>query len=147
MITERHELNVSEYNQFRESASWSALEESMAKTGLENTHYLIALFDDEEPVAMARIVGDGAYIVVIADVIVVPEYQGKGYGRHVMEDIISHIKGNLKVGQRVFINLMSVAGKEEFYEKFGFAKRPYGEQGAGMTQWISNIDGEIQQMT
>jgi hypothetical protein len=35
------------------------------------------------------------------------------------------------------VNLMSAMNKEPFYEKMGFHKRPFGNHGSGMSQWIT----------
>lgn len=44
-----------------------------------------------------------------------------------MENIMSYLKE--QVQDYSYIALMSAKGKEAFYEKFGFFKRPTGEYG------------------
>lgn len=76
------------------------------------------------------------YVVIITDVIILPEYQGSGIGKCLMQDMMNYIHTNLKEGQSVLINLMAAKDKELFYERFGFEQRPTGTLGAGMTQWV-----------
>ena len=41
-----------------------------------------------------------------------------------------------EVNHKHSIDLMSAIGKETFYEKFGFVKRPRDRRGAGMDLWL-----------
>ena len=68
--------------------------------------------------------------------IVVPEYQGRGIGRKLVEACLQKLKNDLKPGYKVKITLNSAKGKEPFYEKFGFKVRPNEDSGPGMDQWI-----------
>jgi len=74
--------------------------------------------------AMGRIVGDGALNFDIVDVAVDPEFQGKGYGRIIMENIINFL--NREAPQGAYITL--IADVPELYAKFGFQlTRPESE--------------------
>ena len=73
---------------------------------------------------------------ILSGVIVVPEYQGQGIGRHLVEAVIQRIKDDMKPGYKVKLNLNSAKGKEPFYQKFGFEIRPNESNGAGMDQWL-----------
>jgi predicted N-acetyltransferase YhbS len=81
-------------------------------------------------------VTDHGYVVYIADVIVLPEYQGQGYGRIIMEKLMETINSWLKPGYKMMVTLVSALGKDEFYKKFGFESRPNERFGPGMCQWI-----------
>jgi predicted N-acetyltransferase YhbS len=81
-------------------------------------------------------VTDHGYVVYIADVIVLPEYQGQGYGRIIMEKLMETINSWLKPGHKMMVTLVSALGKDEFYKKFGFESRPNERFGPGMCQWI-----------
>ena len=67
----------------------------------------------------------------ISDVIVLPEYQGKGIGRRLVEYLISKAKESLSPEDFIKINLMAAHGKSGFYEKLGFTIRTE-ETGWGM---------------
>ncbi|MCQ2503861.1 MAG: GNAT family N-acetyltransferase [Saccharofermentans sp.] len=72
----------------------------------------------------------------ISDVIVPPDYQGKGYGRRIMEKLMSVINKSMKPGEKIMINFMAASGKEDFYQKFGSIKRPNDTLGCGMCRWV-----------
>ena len=132
-----NEISVEDYNYIRKSVGWNPIEEKQAITGLKNSMFLTVAMNDTKVVGMARVVGDGGYIIIIVDVIVLPEYQGNGIGKTMMLKVMEHINGSLKADQGVFVNLMSAKGRESFYSQFGFEIRPNDKVGCGMTQWIS----------
>jgi len=70
------------------------------------------------------------------DVLVLPEYQRKGIGKTMMSKIMEYVRSKLSEGYFIQVDLMVAKGKEKFYEKFGFVKRPDDNFGCGMTQRI-----------
>lgn len=60
---------------------------------------------------------DFGYTAYIADVIVKPEFQGKGIGRLMIEYLLSKIKENSAGDDFLMINLLAAPGKSGFYEK------------------------------
>ena len=129
-------ITPEEYMEMRKVVEWSAFPLEQAAEGIKNTFILICFRVDGKPVALGRAVSDRGYVVYIADVIVIPEYQGNGLGRKIMESLMEQIKASMKPGYRVMITLMAAQGKEKFYNKFGFVDRPSEFYGCGMHQWI-----------
>lgn len=129
-------ITPEEYMEMRRLVEWSAFPLEQAAEGIKNTFILICFRVDGKPVALGRAVSDRGYVVYIADVIVIPEYQGNGLGRKIMESLMAQIKASMKPGYRIMITLMAAQGKEKFYNKFGFVDRPSEFYGCGMHQWI-----------
>lgn len=129
-------ITPEEYMEMRRLVEWSAFPLEQAAEGIKNTFILICFRVDGKPVALGRAVSDRGYVVYIADVIVIPEYQGNGLGRKIMESLMEQIKASMKPGYRIMITLMAAQGKEKFYNKFGFVDRPNEAFGCGMHQWI-----------
>ena len=136
MITFGNTITVEDYCTLRKSAGWRKIEDRQAQTGLNNSAYITVASDGIKTVGMARVVSDGGYIALIADVIVLPEYQSRGIGRALMHNVVRYIEDTLSEGQCVMVNLMAAKGKEGFYEKFGFVVRPNDSVGAGMHRWV-----------
>lgn len=137
MIKYTDYISADQYNELRKSVDWKPLNPAVAARGLENSSYIAAAYDGEKAVGFARVIGDGGYMYLIADVMVDPEYQGKGIGKAVLEQINRWLD-SLAEGERfVMVNLMATKGNEGFYEKAGFVKRPNDEMGAGMVRWIN----------
>ena len=130
-------ITPEEYMVMRQAVGWREFPLEEAKAGLSNS-YIWCIRDEGNPVALGRAIWDQGYVVYIADVIVLPEYQGQGLGREIMENIMVFFKSRLKPGYRMMISLVSAKGKDEFYEKFGFTNRPNDDLGPGMSQWIAS---------
>ena len=129
-------IDPQDYLNMRDAVGWTKFAIEQATEGLKNS-IIWCIRDQGRPVALGRIVTDHGYIVYIADIIVLPEYQGQGLGRQIMENIMNYIKAQLKPGYRIMAVLVSAKGKEAFYEKFGFIKRPDESFGPGMHQWLT----------
>lgn len=129
-------ISVSDFNRLRKAVGWGEVAPAQAQTGIDRTEYLVAAVHNGETIGMARLISDGGYVAFIADVIVLPGFQGRGIGKTMMGMIMGHIKSGLKEGERVFVNLMSAAGKQGFYKKLGFTERPCETLGPGMSMWL-----------
>ena len=86
---------------------------------------------------MGRIVGDGAVICYIQDLIVIPEYQGKGVGQFIMESLIDYVKELKLPDTQIMLDLMCAVGRENFYKRYGFIARPTEKLGPGMIMYIN----------
>ncbi len=135
-----HTISVADYNHLRRSVGWAVVEETQAQAGICNSFFLVAAVDNGHTVGLTRVVSDGGYFMLIADVIVLPDYQGKGIGRAMIEQAMARIRAHIKPGQSAMINLMAAKGKESFYKQFGFIERPNDRSGAGMAQYIHYSD-------
>ncbi len=136
-LTFTHTISIEDYNVLRQSVDFISIRPKRAKIALENSLYTLIALDGNKPIGMARVVGDGGYVYFICDVIVRPEYQSQGIGRQIIEQVLSWLEHQVEEGETIMVNLMSAMGKEEFYEKHGFHKRPFGNHGSGMSRWIS----------
>ena len=135
MLQYNNILSVREYSALREAVGWETIAEKQAEAGLRNSDFVIACRDGEEIVGCARIFWDKGYIAHLADVMVRPQYQGQGIGKEMVSACISYIDSRLKDGWRIKITIVSAKGKEPFYEKLGFERRPNINEGAGMQVW------------
>ena len=134
--TYTNSISPEDCDKLRSSAGWPSKHPDQIKTGLANSAFIIAAKDGEIAVGMARIVSDGGYVYFIADVLVLPEYQRKGLGTVMMRKIMEYIDSQMKDGYFIQADLMAAKGKEGFYERFGFVKRPDDNFGCGMTRRI-----------
>ena len=118
-----------EFNELFNSVGWGDRDDAKIDKHREMSVFTVSIFEDNKIVGMARVVGDGSYFTVY-DVVVRKECQGKGYGKILMQEIVKWYKS--VEDDDTYLYLGASAGKEKFYEKFGFRARPYGHIGAGM---------------
>ena len=136
MIVEiKDNLTVNEYNNLRESIGWNIKDTSIVENAINNSTIIKKAIVNNKTVGMARVIGDGMYYLIV-DVVVSPEYQRNGIGKKIIDEIIEKIGNRTEKGQTSSINLMSIDGKEAFYEKCGFTKVPFGYTGYGMIRRI-----------
>jgi GNAT superfamily N-acetyltransferase len=131
-----NEINVEDYNKFRDLVGWDALEVEEAQAGIDNSSFVISCKDGIRTVGIARMIWDRGYIAFLSDVIVYPDYRGMGIGKEMVTRLLNDMKEQLKPGWKVKVNLMSAPGKEPFYQKIGLSERPNKYSGAGMDMWL-----------
>ena len=72
-------------------------------------------YDGAQLIGAGRAISDGVWRAAIYDVVVLPEYQGKGIGTKIIRYLVQKV--NVDV-----IMLFAAPGKEIFYNKLGFRK-------------------------
>lgn len=135
-ITYDRTLTVADYNRLRRAVGWDEIRKRQAQAGLAHSALVVASRDAEQTVGMARLVTDYGYVAYIADVVVSPEYQGRGIAKAMLGMILQHIKDQLEDGEQVMVFLLAAKGREAFYRPFGFLDRPNDTYGAGMSMWL-----------
>ena len=131
MIEYRQDLSLTVCNRLRESVGWSAFSQKQGQRALQQSRFALCAWDGQQPVGMARLVGDGIYDL-LCDVVVAPEWQGNGIGKELVRRVLSWVRQNLEPGERCTVNLVANRGKEGFYEGLGFASIPQADTGHGM---------------
>lgn len=130
-----NDLSVNEYNNLRSTIDWDTKDLDVVQNAIKNSIIIKKATLKNKTVGMARVIGDGIYYLIV-DVLVDPEYQKKGIGKKLIDEIVKEVENKTKKGQKCSINLVSMSGKEEFYEKCGFKKIPFDYTGHGMIKRI-----------
>ena len=133
-MIELNTLTVEEYYNLLNILGWKAPSERLLKISLENginVKYVL----DGKTIGMARYVSDGGYAGLIMDVIVHPDYQGKGYGTKLIKYLIRYLKKSINEDEQLMIQLLSAPGKQNFYKNIGFkVNKNVAED--GMYMWL-----------
>ena len=136
VILKVNTLDLDTYFSLRASVGWKLLTNTQAEKALKNSLITITAYENNVPVGMGRIVGDGAVICYVQDLVVHPDYQKLGVGRLIMERLIKFVSEVKEKDSEIMMCLMCAKGREHFYEKFGFVGRPTEDLGPGMIQYI-----------
>ncbi|WP_055669459.1 GNAT family N-acetyltransferase [Desnuesiella massiliensis] len=118
------------YDSIRRYANMQQYEKDDIIEALKNTLYSVVIYDNENPIAIGRVVGDGRITFFIKDVVVHPSYRCKHVGTMVVNSLLDYIESCSC--KHPYIGLMAMPNTEGFYEKFGFIIRPNELFGSGM---------------
>ncbi len=132
----RETPTVDVYLELRKKVGWKDLTRKQAEMALSNSLAVFVAYDNDKPIGMGRLVGDGAVICYIQDLIVVPQSQSQGVGSVLIDKIIEYVKEISQDGTEMMLALMCAKGREVFYHKHGFISRPTDSLGPGMIRYI-----------
>ena len=90
------------------------------KIAAENSNTVCSTFTGQKIIGFGRAISDGQYQSAIYDVVVLPEFQGKGVGKIIMDALLEKLQ---KTGP---VLIYVAPGKEDFYRKFGFGELKTG---------------------
>lgn len=127
------------FNALAEAVGWGHPSISDIKEALKNSFYTVCVIYNGKFIAMGRIVQSSNMCFFIKDVAVLPEYQGKGVGKLLIENMLEFIKNEMPYGWKTYVELISVHGKEGFYERFGFEKRVAQKDWCAMRLRLRNV--------
>lgn len=130
------QLDIDTYLELREAVGFRPLSRDQARRALNNSLYILTAFQDGKAVGMGRVVGDGAVICYVQDLIIRPEVQGQGIGGTILQTLKNFVIGTGYPGTTMMLCLMCAKGREEFYKKYGFIARPTEELGPGMITYL-----------
>lgn len=139
----KNNLDVDTYLKLRASVKWKKLSKTQAQMALDNSLFIVVAYDGSRPAGMGRIVGDGAVICYIQDLLVSPDYQGMGIGKRILQELRNYCLSIREPGTEMMLDLMCAKNREMFYIKHGFIARPTKNLGPGMIQYLDDNSNTI----
>lgn len=126
ILSEYQEYNAAEILALYKSVGWTNYVKQPEKleVGYKNSLCVLAAYNGTKLVGILRAVGDGATIVFIQDILVLPEYQRKGIGTKLIRSALEKYKNVYQVELLTDDTEKTVA----FYQSVGLA--PVNEVGA-----------------
>ena len=120
LVVKYNELTAQQFIELWETVWGDGPSLEQTELAMKHTLFRISVWDGDKIVAMARMNGDLGLDYYIKDVAVRPEYQHKGIGRMMINELLKFINDNGVKGTDIFVELCAVPDKIPFYEKFGF---------------------------
>lgn len=114
-----------------QGVDWKLISSTLKKVGMAHyepdlhrraftaSHTTVFAYHEQQLIGFGRAISDGVYQASVYDCVVLPEYQGKGIGRTIMEHILSGVSP-------CNVILYASPGKEGFYQTLGFRKMKTG---------------------
>lgn len=126
-------MEIREYTTYREdeilnlyaSVGWTAYtrDPAVLKAGFLNSMMILGAYEGNQLLGILRAVGDGATVVLIQDLLVLPEHQRRGIGTALLKNCIARYP---QVRQ-IQLATDNTDKTKAFYRSCGF--REYGELG------------------
>lgn len=108
-------INWQEVSDVINKAGLSPHSVEQTKKAFENSYLTVFIFDKNDLIGTGRAISDEIYQAAIYDIAVLPEYQHKGIGKLIMEELQNKLKG---------LNIILYANPpaQDFYRKLGYSK-------------------------
>lgn len=99
---------IAEYRAICTAVGWAAvINLEAAPRSLANSLYHVVALHGAQVIGMGRIVGDGAMYFYLQDIAVVPEYEGHGVGRRIVDRLAAFINANAP--SQAFVGLFAAS--------------------------------------
>ncbi len=133
-------LDVDTYLALRSGVRWKSLSRRQAEHALKHSLYVVSAYQGSACVGMGRLVGDGAVICYVQDLIVLPQAQGIGIGSMLLDTLAAYVEELRQENTEMMLCLMCAKAREKFYESHGFLARPTEQLGPGMIRYLNSLD-------
>ncbi|MEM8675778.1 MAG: GNAT family N-acetyltransferase, partial [Cyanobacteria bacterium P01_G01_bin.67] len=84
--------NVADYCHLRAATGLSPKTTEAAAQGLAGTWFGVSVLYEDRVVGTGRIIGDGGCFFQIVDIAVLPEHQGQGLGKRIMQALVAYLE-------------------------------------------------------
>lgn len=119
-ITYKNTILAEEVNFLRASVGFRQILPEQIKNGLDGSAFIIAAYDRQQIVGMARLIWDGGYVALIPDILVLPEYGSQEIEQKLITQILDFLRSKLKPGFGIQVDIKAWNCREGFYESLGF---------------------------
>ena len=121
-------MKIKEYTEFKKDeiwqlytqVGWTADTENMTalEQGYKNSLLVLAAYENEELLGIVRVVGDGATIILVQDILVYPQKQRQGIGTSLIKAVLERY-ADVRQIQLVTDNTPKTVA---FYQSLGFVE-------------------------
>lgn len=124
--------SIEDYRRLRTSSGLSDKTVEAAALGLPNTWAGVVVRHGGQAIGMGRVIGDGGCHFQVVDICVLPEHQGKGLGRQIMQALADELRRRAPVS--AYVSLIADGDARHLYRKFGFEDT--APDSIGMARWV-----------
>lgn len=97
--------------------NWRQRKVDEIEKAFRNSTTTLFVYKDNQIIAFGRVVGDGRYYALLADIVVDPDFQGQGLGKYLVTML------NNQLIDYHFVNLSAAPGADKFYKNLGWKKQ------------------------
>ena len=122
ITTDLNHMDFELIHEFLSQSYWSkGISKPVLKKAFKNS-LCFAIFSDQKQLGFARMITDRSTFAYLADVFIVPEYQGQGLSKKLLDFVFTH--PDLQGFRRMMLATSDAHG---LYKKYGFTALQYEE--------------------
>lgn len=110
-------INWNEMTDIFQLVNWGTREPEEIEKSFKKSSITCFVKKENKIIGFGRTVDDGKYYALLVDIVIKPEYQGKGIGKRIVNELKNRLEGYN------FITLTAAPNKEGFYQKLGWKKQ------------------------
>lgn len=137
-ITYSNTITEENVNSIRASVGFRRIHPEQLQASLDGSAFIIAAYDQNRAVGMARLIWDGGSVALIHDILVVPEYQMQGIETELITRIFDYLNSKLKPGWGIQVDVRAWDNQEKCYESLGFQVSTPQRRGIPMHICLTN---------
>lgn len=116
---------LEDYLELRRASGLTPKRPDQGAPALANSWAWRRIVDAEgRAVAMGRVVGDGGWYFLVADMATLPGFQRRGLGRRILEDLLAEIRA--KAPEGAYVTLLADPPGQALYRSLGFTEPQNG---------------------
>ena len=127
-------IKPEDFISIRESVGWNKLNHNQIEKALKNSMFNISVYDKELCIGVGRIVGDKVLKGMLTDIMIRPNYQGKGIGKLIVIELIKELTDEILEGESFQLEASPTNNNRNFYIKCGLKYKPENQDGVYL--WI-----------
>ena len=148
-ITYKNTITADEVNAIRKSMGWRQIHPEQQQANIDGNTLIVSAYEKENAVAMAGLRWNGGSFANL-NIILNPAHQDKGIEHEFVRRIFDFLRGKLKPGYGIQVDINVRSGQEALYENLGFAVSTAENSGVPMrvclTDQIEITDKIFKQM-
>ena len=130
-------ISVSDFQSLHILVGWKFLDNKVVEKSIKNSMIKVSCVENGKTIGIARVVGDGLTHGLLTDVIVHPDFQGKGVGKAMITYLLGKLQEYVnKNCDEFMLELTPTKDNAAFYVKCGFKHKP--EEIEGCYLWLKN---------
>lgn len=137
-ITYINTITEENVNFIRAAVGFRRIHPEQLQASLDGSAFIIAAYDQNRAVGMARLIWDEGSVALIHDILVVPEYQMQGIEAELIEHIFVFLNSKLKPGWGIQVDVRAWNHQEKIYESLGFQVSMSQQRGIPMHICLTN---------
>ena len=116
----RNSITPEDVNFLRKSVGFRQIDPEQLSAGLNGSALVVSAYDDASVVGMVRLIWDGGMVALLTDLLVLPKYQAQPVLRDMVLQILSYLKGKLKPGFGIQVDVHAWEQQEVLLRELGF---------------------------